>query len=98
VAVGAVLDPERGCLWVITNGASAKVRHVRASPRVAVHQVDGARWSTVEGTAEVLDDPESVDRAVERYAVRYRQPRVNPERVALRISPTRILSSAGLRG
>ena len=64
-----------------------------ADPRVAVCQVDRRRWSTVEGTAEVLDDPDSVAEAVRRYAERYRQPRENPERVALRITITRVIGN-----
>ena len=62
-------------------------------PRVAVNQVDGRRWSTLEGVAEVRDDPESVAEAVRRYAERYRQPRENPARVALRIEVTRTLGN-----
>ena len=37
-----------------------------------------------------------VARAVERYAGRYRQPRENPERVALRITVSRFLFGPGL--
>lgn len=94
VAIGAVLDPERRCAWVITSGGSQKAANLRRDPRVAVSQVDGARWSTITGTAEVLDDPESVARACERYAGRYRTPRPNPERVALRITVDRFLGSS----
>lgn len=98
VPVGCAVDVERGCAWVIASGGSRKVRNVAASPRgpVAVCQVDGARWSTLEGTAVVTDDPADVARAVEQYAARYRQPRVNPERVALRIEVDRFLGSASL--
>ncbi len=90
VPMGIVVDPDAGLAWGITSGASQKVANLRAGsdPRVAVCQVDGRRWSTIEGTAEVLDDPESVAEAVRRYAERYRQPRPNPERVALRITIT----------
>ena len=56
-------------------------------------QVDGRRWSTIEGTAEVLDDQDSVAEAVRRYAERYRQPRENPDRVALRITITRVIGN-----
>lgn len=94
VAVGAVLDPEQQCAWVITDGGSQKVANLRRDPRLAVSQVDGARWSTIVGTAEVLDDAESVARACERYASRYRQPRPNPTRVALRITVSRFLGSS----
>jgi hypothetical protein len=62
--------------------------------RVAVCQVEGRRWTTLEGTAVVRDDPGSVADAVVRYAVRYRQPRENPARVVLEISVDRILGNA----
>ena len=89
VPVGVVLDPERACAWVITGRGSAKARHLATPGPVAACQVDGRRWSTLEGTAAVQVDEASVARAVERYASRYRQPRPNPERVALRIEVTR---------
>jgi hypothetical protein len=82
---------------VITSGTSAKARHVRAAgedgARVAVSQVERARWSTLEGLAVVRDDPESVTDAEHRYAQRYRTPRENPRRVVLEITLTRILGS-----
>jgi hypothetical protein len=55
-----------------------------------VCQVDGRRWSTLEGPAVVRDDVESVEDAVRRYAERYRQPRVNPERVVIEIQVRRV--------
>jgi PPOX class probable F420-dependent enzyme len=99
VAVGATLDLEAGLARVITSGTSAKVRHVRdGAERVAICQVDGPRWSTVEGIAVVRDDPESVAEAVRRYAVRYRQPRPNPRRVVIEVSITGVLGSNSLTG
>ncbi len=95
--VGVVLDPEHGCAWVITSRGSRKARHAAADPRVSACQVDGRRWSTLEGIAEVRQDAQSVARAVERYAERYRTPRPNPDRVAIRITPTRLLAGADLR-
>jgi len=96
VPVGVVLDPEQECAWVITGRDSAKARHLAAPGRVAACQVDGRRWSTLEGTAVVRADEASVARAVERYAGRYRQPRPNPDRVALRIEVARVLGSNDL--
>ena len=95
VPMGIVLHPERGLAWGITSRTSQKVANLRhgTDPRAAVNQVDGRRWSTLEGVAEVLDDPESVAEAVRRYAERYRQPRDNPARVALRIEVTRTLGN-----
>ena len=94
VPVGVALDLDEQCAWVITSRGSAKVRHLADDPRLAAAQVAGRHWSTLEGTAEVRDDPESVRRAEDRYAARYRQPRVNPERVAVRITVERFLVSS----
>ena len=95
VAVGATLDPVAGLARVISSATSAHVRHVRnGQGRVAICQVDGPRWSTVEGLAVVRDDPESVAEAEKRYAARYRQPRPNPARVAIEVTITKILGSS----
>ena len=90
VPMGIVLDVEHDLAWGITSGSSQKVANLRSGvdPRVAVCQVDGRRWSTIEGVAEVRSDEASVAEAVRRYAERYRQPRDNPARVALRIRIT----------
>jgi F420H(2)-dependent biliverdin reductase len=95
VPVGVTFDAATSTARVITSGTSAKARHVRdGQARVAVCQVDGARWLTLEGTAVVKDDADSVADAVERYAQRYRQPRVNPARVVIEISVDRVLGNA----
>ena len=96
VPVGATLDLEERCAWVITGGGSAKARHLAEPGPVAICQVEGARWATIEGTGVVRADEESVARAVERYAGRYRQPRENPTRVAIRVEVERVLCSATL--
>jgi PPOX class probable F420-dependent enzyme len=95
VPVGVTFDPAGRTARVITSGTSAKARHVRAGHgRVAVCQVDGRRWVTLEGTAVVREDAASVADAVERYARRYRQPRENPARVVVEISVDRMLGNA----
>ena len=95
VPVGVTYDAATRTARVITSGTSAKARHVRdGQQRVAVCQVEGRRWLTLEGTAVVRDDAAAVADAVERYARRYRQPRVNPARVAIEISVDRILGNA----
>ncbi|MGZ4541008.1 MAG: pyridoxamine 5'-phosphate oxidase family protein [Blastococcus sp.] len=95
VPVGVTFDPATRTARVITSGTSAKARHVRAGQaRVAVCQVDGRRWLTLEGTAVVKDDAASVAEAVAWYARRYRRPRENPARVVLEISVDRILGNA----
>jgi len=99
VAVGATLDPAAGLARVISSAGSAHVRHVRAGQtRVAICQLDGGRWSTVEGLAVVRDDPSSVAEGEKRYAARYRIPRPNPERIVLEISVTKVLGSSVFTG
>ena len=94
VPVGVTYDPATRTARVITSGTSAKARHVRdGRNRVAVCQVDGRRWLTLEGTAVVHEDAAPVADAVARYAVRYRQPRENPARVVIEISVDRILGT-----
>lgn len=89
--MGIVLDPEGGLAWGVTSRTSVKAR-VLASPgehRVAVCQVDGRWWSSLEGLGTVSDDPAVVAEAEQRYAARYRQPRPNPDRVAVRVAVER---------
>lgn len=96
VPVGVALDLEERCAWVIASGGSLKIRQLRERGTLAACQVDGRRWSTLEGTGTVLTDPDSVARACEQYAARYRRPRENPERVAVRVEVERFLGSSGL--
>jgi F420H(2)-dependent biliverdin reductase len=96
VPVGLALDHDERCAWIITSGTSQKAANLRRSAPVAVCQVDGRRWSTLEGRAAVLEDEASVERAMDRYASRYRQPRPNPLRVAVRIEVDRFLVSQAL--
>jgi PPOX class probable F420-dependent enzyme len=98
VPVGATLDVPAGLVRVISSRGSAHVRHVAAGPdRVAICQVDGPRWITVEGKAVVRSSAEAVEEAVRRYAARYRQPRPNPERVVIEVSITKVLGSSVFR-
>ncbi|MDH6128865.1 TIGR03618 family F420-dependent PPOX class oxidoreductase [Kitasatospora sp. GP82] len=98
VPVGATFDAATGIARVISGRHSHKVRNVLAAGgdglRVALCQVDRARWCTLEGIAMVRDEPERVADAVRRYAERYRQPRENPERVAIEITVDRVLGRA----
>jgi PPOX class probable F420-dependent enzyme len=98
VPVGVTLDAGAGLARVICSGDSVKARNVAAAGEagapVAVCQVDGRRWSTLEGRAVVRSDDASVREAERRYAERYRRPRENPKRVVLEITVTRVL---GLR-
>ncbi|HEX5740051.1 MAG TPA: TIGR03618 family F420-dependent PPOX class oxidoreductase [Pilimelia sp.] len=97
VPVGATLDVAAGLVRVITSRGSRKARNVAAGPPagvpVAVCQVAGARWTTVEGLATLHDDPAAVAEAERRYAARYRTPRPNPERVVLALTVHRVMGS-----
>ncbi|MFI8188662.1 pyridoxamine 5'-phosphate oxidase family protein [Streptomyces sp. NPDC085946] len=93
VPVGVTYDPGARLARVIANRASRKVRNVAAAgPQgapVAVCQVDGRRWATLEGRAFVRAEPERVAEAERRYAERYgRQPSPNPARVVIEIELT----------
>ncbi len=97
VPVGVTLDDEAGLARVITSGDSYKARQVLAAgpagAAVALCQVDGRRWSTLEGRAVLRADADSVADAERRYAERYRVPRVNPRRVVLEIAVSRVLGN-----
>jgi PPOX class probable F420-dependent enzyme len=97
VPVGFTWDDEAQLVRVITSGGSRKARNVAdGSARAVVAQVDGRRWLSMEGVPLVSDDADRVAEAVRRYALRYRQPSVNPARVVLEIAVDRVLGSAGL--
>lgn len=95
VPVGATVDVDQEIARVICRDGSQKARNVAAAGaaglRVAVSQVEGRRWSTLEGLAVVRAEPELVRDAEQRYARRYRVPRVNPHRVVLEIAVDRVL-------
>ncbi|MEU5792197.1 PPOX class F420-dependent oxidoreductase [Streptomyces sp. NPDC020800] len=90
VPVGVTVDGPAGVARVITRKSSRKVANVLAwggEARVAVCQVDGGRWATLEGVAEVCTDEAAVRDAVVRYGERYgRTPAPDPERVVIEIA------------
>ncbi|GAB2972281.1 pyridoxamine 5'-phosphate oxidase family protein [Nocardioides montaniterrae] len=98
VPVGATLDLEQECAWIITRRTSQKVANLLRDPRLTVTQVDRARWSSIRGTGEVLDDPAAIARACALYAARYRPPSPSTERIAVRITIDRFLGSAAVLG
>lgn len=93
VPMGVVLSHDTGIAWAITSRDSFKAQLLHTPGPIAVCQVDGARWSTLQGTATVLDDEASVAEAVRMYTSRYRIPRPNPYRVALHMTVERIIGS-----
>jgi F420H(2)-dependent biliverdin reductase len=94
--VGFTWDEDSEQAFVICSGTSRKARNVGAAGPTVLCQLDGRRWLTVEGTGRVTGEPAAVADAVSRYARRYRQPRVNPARVAIVIAAKRILGSPEL--
>ena len=92
VPVGFTYEPTTRLARVITSGDSVKARNaVRDGAIAALCQVDRARWLTLSGSIRVSTDPGDVADAVERYAGRYRQPRVNPRRVVLIMKVERLM-------
>ncbi|MFG2978867.1 TIGR03618 family F420-dependent PPOX class oxidoreductase [Streptomyces sp. NPDC048331] len=96
VPVGVTYDHEAGVARVITRKSSVKVANILAAlpgeARVAVSQVAGPRWLTIEGVAEVRTAGDEVSNAVDRYADRYgRRPAPDSERVLVEITPVRTM-------
>ena len=94
VPVGVTLDTEAGIARVICRRGSQKARNAAERGTAVVSQVEGGRWSTLEGTAVVREDRASVAEAERRYGLRYRVPKENPERVVIEIAVGRVM---GLR-
>lgn len=88
---------------MITSGDSVKARLAgRASTSSGAYPTSalsarstGLAWLTLSGPIRVGRDPDAVANAVRRYAERYRQPRVNPNRVVLVTTVTRLLGHPG---
>jgi len=92
VPVGFTYEPATRLARVITSGDSVKARNAgRDGAIAALCQVDRARWLTLSGPIRVSAEPDDVADAVERYAGRYRQPRVNPRRVVLVMEVERLM-------
>lgn len=99
--VGATLDVTTATARVISSATSHKVRQIAAAgpqgAAVALCQVDGRRWSTLEGRAWIRDDAQVVRDAEQRYEQRYKKPRPNPRRVVIEVSVRRVLGSVAPR-
>ncbi|MGW7071901.1 pyridoxamine 5'-phosphate oxidase family protein [Streptomyces sp. NPDC054855] len=113
VPVCVTYDPEAGVARVLASRSSAKVRNVLAAEaaagtesvagaeapgaRVAVCQVDGRRWATLEGVARVRTGPVEVAEGERRFEERYgRPPRPNPHRALIEITLTRAMGQRAL--
>lgn len=98
VPVGFTFEAATQLARVITNDGSVKVRNaerqVDGRPgRGAICQLEGRFWLTLEGSLRVSRDPAEVADAVDRYAGRYRVPRVNPTRVVVLMTVDRIMGN-----
>jgi PPOX class probable F420-dependent enzyme len=92
VPVGFTFDVRTTTARVITSGGSVKARNAgRDGARAALCQVDRGRWLTLSGPIRVLTDAESVGDAEQRYARRYRVPRINPTRVVLLMDVEKVM-------
>ncbi len=104
VPVAFTWDDDTGFVRVTTNRHSVKARNAGrrgsdgAPARASVCQVEGGRWITLEGRAEVVTDLAEIVDAVARYARRYRPLEPNPDRVVLRIAVDKVMSSAYMAG
>lgn len=98
VPVAFTWDADAGLARVTSKRTSMKVRHIERAgeqgARVALCQVDGGRWLTLEGVAWVRDDHNSIADARARYARRYRELSDDPERVVVVISVDKVMSSS----
>ncbi|WP_077801391.1 pyridoxamine 5'-phosphate oxidase family protein [Streptomyces sp. JHA26] len=88
-------EASSGLARVMTVASSRKARNLLAAPggRVALCQVDGFAWATLEGTGTVVRDPDRVARGAKLYARRYwSTPPSPPGRVVIEIAVDRVLS------
>ncbi|GAA4640767.1 hypothetical protein GCM10023196_107530 [Actinoallomurus vinaceus] len=73
-------DRTTGTARVMTVASRRKAGNLLAAPgtRVAICQVAGPRWITLEGPATVSDDPRRLAEGARRYADRYGSPPPTP--------------------
>jgi PPOX class probable F420-dependent enzyme len=98
VPVAFTWDADAGLARITTNRKSFKARHAvplpdGGDPRAALCQVAGGRWITLEGTIALSEDEAEIADAVARYARRYRPLEPNPDRVVLRVTVDKVMSS-----
>ena len=96
VAVGFTFDPVTHIARVITSDGSQKAVNAERGRVGVLSQVDGARWLSLEGIADVNREPDAIRDAELRYAQRYRIPRPNPQRVVIEVVVKRVLGSSTL--
>ena len=94
VPVGFTFDIDNNIVRVITFAKSMKARHAAQGGRAVVSQVDRGRWITLEGTVRLRTEADIIDKAVEAYAGRYRQPKVREDRVVIEITVDKVMGRA----
>lgn len=94
VAIAFGCDFDSGVVRIISSDNTQKVKNLERAGLAAVSQVDGPRWLTLEGTAHIARDGDSVARAVAAFEDRYRPARENPSRVAIEIVVGRVMGRA----
>ncbi|WP_327257934.1 pyridoxamine 5'-phosphate oxidase family protein [Streptomyces sp. NBC_01244] len=88
-------DGTAGLVRVLTVASSRKARNLLTGPggRVAICQVQGFAWVTLEGAGTVVREPGRVAEGVKRYARRYWSAPPNPPgRVVIEIEVDRVLT------
>ncbi|MET9857188.1 TIGR03618 family F420-dependent PPOX class oxidoreductase [Streptomyces sp. NPDC006450] len=88
-------DGPAGLVRVMTVVSSRKARNLLSDPggRVAICQVQGFSWVTLEGAATVVREPGRVAEGAKRYAKRYWSAPPNPPgRVVIEIEVDRVLT------
>ncbi len=99
VPVAFTWDAARGRARITTKATSVKARNIERAAaagepaRVALCQVEGWRWLTLEGSATVEHDPADIAEAVEAYAGRYRTLEFDPARVVIHVDVDRVMGS-----
>ena len=94
--VGFTWDDASATARVICSGTSRKARNAGAGGPAVLCQFEGRHWLALEGDAVVHTDAAAVADAEARYALRYRPPRPNPQRVVIEIAVHRVLGTAAL--
>jgi len=93
VPVGFTWDGHHRLARVICSGSTVHARNAARGGRAVLCQVDGRRWLSLEGQVSLASDDGAVLEAVRRYALRYRVPGHNPERVVVSVVVDRVLGS-----
>ena len=94
VAIAFTYEAEDSTVSIICGDGTQKVHNIERTGRAAVCQVDGARWLTLEGPAQIVRDASGIAAAVSAFESRFRPARENPTRVAIRIDVDRVLGGA----